>query len=82
MFVTTDMKRAGLFALVSLALLSQVFAVLRPLFPVKPPPPFGNQVIVIGDDLAPGSCKSNHPSTEVRNVQVVTVCYPHLVVFE
>jgi hypothetical protein len=45
------MKCAAAYVLVSLALLSQAFAVLRPLFPVKAAPPCGEQVIVIGDDL-------------------------------
>ena len=44
------MKSAAAFILVSLALSSQAFAVLRPLFPVKPAPPYGDQVIIIGDD--------------------------------
>jgi hypothetical protein len=44
------MKRAAVSILVSLALASQAFAVLRPLFPTKPAPPFGGDAIVIGDD--------------------------------
>ena len=47
------MKCAAVFVIVSLAFLSQAFAVLRPLFPVKPAPPFGDQVIIIGDELVP-----------------------------
>jgi hypothetical protein len=45
------MKWAALSVLLSFALLSQAFAVLRPLFPVKPAPPLGDEVAVIGDDL-------------------------------
>jgi hypothetical protein len=51
------MKRAAVFMFVSLALASEGFAVLRPLFPVKAAPPFSSEVIVIGDDLVPGSAK-------------------------
>jgi threonine synthase len=43
--------------LVSLALLSQAFAVLRPLFPLKPAPPVGDELIVAGEDLVRGSVK-------------------------
>jgi hypothetical protein len=45
------MKWAGLSVLVSFALLSQAFAVLRPLFPIKPAPPFDDQTVGIGDDF-------------------------------
>lgn len=44
------MKCAAVFVLVSIAFVSQAFAVLRPLFPAKPAPPFGGEVITIGDD--------------------------------
>jgi hypothetical protein len=43
--------------LISLTLISQAFAVLRPLFPVKAAPPFSGETIVIGDDLVWGSAK-------------------------
>jgi hypothetical protein len=39
--------------------LSKAFAVLRPLFPVKPAPPFDGQVIIIGNDLIQTSAKRN-----------------------
>ena len=45
-----DMKCAAMFVLVSIASVSQALAVLRPLFPAKPAPPFGGEVIAIGDD--------------------------------
>jgi hypothetical protein len=44
--------------LISLAFVSQVFAVLRPLFPAKPAPPFNGELIITGDDLARGSAKN------------------------
>jgi hypothetical protein len=34
---------------VSIAFVSQAFAVLRPLFPAKAAPPFNGELIVIGD---------------------------------
>jgi hypothetical protein len=51
------MKSAVLFILISLAFASQAFAVLRPLFPAKPAPPFNGEIIIIGDDLVLGSAK-------------------------
>jgi hypothetical protein len=45
------MKCAGAFVIVSFAIASQASAVLRPLFPVKPAPPFSGGAIIIGDDL-------------------------------
>ena len=45
-----DMKCAAVFVIVSIAFVSQTFAVLRPLFPAKPAPPFSGEVITIGDD--------------------------------
>jgi hypothetical protein len=50
-FTPVKMKCAVVFALTSLAFVSPAFAVLRPLFPAKPTPPFSGEVIVIGDDL-------------------------------
>jgi hypothetical protein len=44
------MKCAAVFVLVSIAFVSQTFAVLRPLFPAKPAPPFGGEVTTIADD--------------------------------
>jgi hypothetical protein len=44
------MKCAAGIVLVSIAFVSQAFAVLRPLFPEKAAPPFNGELIVIGDD--------------------------------
>ena len=57
LFPETKMKCAVVSALISLAFVSQVFAVLRPLFPGKPAPPFNGEVIIIGDDSVMGVCK-------------------------
>ena len=54
---TTQMKCAVVSALVSFAFVSQAFAVLRPLFPIKPAAPFNGELIVIGDDLVLRSAK-------------------------
>ena len=43
------MKRAAGIVVVSVAFVSQAFAVLRPLFPAKAAPPFNGELIVIGD---------------------------------
>jgi len=45
------MKFAVVLLLVSFALLPQTFAVLRPLFPLKPAPPLSDELIVPGDEL-------------------------------
>jgi len=50
-FLATKMKFALVFTLISLAAVSQAFAVLRPLFPAKPAPPITGEGIIIGDDL-------------------------------
>ena len=57
LFLATKMKCAVVSALISLAFVSQAFAVLRPLFPAKPAPPFNGEVIIIGDDSVMGVCK-------------------------
>jgi len=44
------MKCAAVFILVLIVFASQTFAVLRPLFPAKPAPPFSGEAITIGDD--------------------------------
>jgi hypothetical protein len=44
------MKWAAAVLIVFLALTSQTFAMLRPLFPVKPEPPLLGGTIIIGDD--------------------------------
>ena len=53
----TKMKCAVVSTLISLAFVSQAFAVLRPLFPIKPAAPFNGEVIVIGDDFVLRSTK-------------------------
>jgi hypothetical protein len=54
---TTQMRYAVVSTLVSLAFVSQAFAVLRPLFPIKPAAPFNGELIIVGDDLALRSAK-------------------------
>jgi hypothetical protein len=54
---TTKMKCAVVSTLVSLTFVSQAFAVLRPLFPIKPAAPFNGELIVIGDDFVLRSTK-------------------------
>jgi hypothetical protein len=44
------MKHAAICIFLTLALAAQASAVLRPLYPVKPTPPFRGQVIIIGSD--------------------------------
>ena len=44
------MKCTVVSALISIAFISQAFAVLRPLVPAKPAPPFNRELIIIGDD--------------------------------
>jgi hypothetical protein len=51
-------KRAVVFTLVSLAFVSQAFAVLRPPFPAKPAAPFDGELIIIEDHLVPESAKT------------------------
>ena len=56
------MKCAAVFTFVSLAFVSQTFAVVRPLFPVKPEPPLSGSAIVIGDDLMQNPSKNSPPA--------------------
>ena len=53
----TRMKCAVVSTLITLAFASQAFAVLRPLFPIKPAAPFNGELIVIGDELVLRSAK-------------------------
>ena len=53
-FVSTRMKCVVMSALISIAFFSQAFAVLRPLVPVKPAPPFNGEPIIIEDDSVAG----------------------------
>ncbi len=54
--------------LISLVFVSQVSAVLRPLFPIKPAAPFNGELIVIGDDLVLRSTKKPliHPRGQAQ----------------
>jgi hypothetical protein len=65
---TTQMKCAVVSALISLMFVSQAFAVLRPLFPIKPAAPFNGELIVIGDDLVLRSAKKPlmHPRRQAQ----------------
>ena len=56
LFLATKMKCAVVSALISIAFVSQAFAVLRPLFPAKPAPPFNGEVIVVEDDSVMEVC--------------------------
>jgi hypothetical protein len=64
LFLATKMKCAVVSALISIAFVSQAFAVLPPVFPAKPAPPFNGELIIIGEDLIPGSAKKRQ---EIRN---------------
>lgn len=44
------MKSLALGVLLSLVLVGQAFAIIRPPYPVKPMPPYHGRFIVIGDD--------------------------------
>ena len=57
LFLATKMKCAVVAALISLAFVSQAFAVLRSLFPAKPAPPFNGELIIIEDDSVMRVCK-------------------------
>ena len=50
-FLAAKMRCAVGFTLISLTLVPQAFAVLRPPFPAKPAPPFNGELIIIRDDL-------------------------------
>jgi hypothetical protein len=63
-FLAAKMKCAVVFTLISLTFVSQAFAVLRPLFPAKPAPPFNGELIIIGDDLVLRFAKKTPESPE------------------
>jgi hypothetical protein len=67
-FLATKMKCAVVSALISIALISQSFAVLRPLFPAKPAPPFNGELIIVEDDSVMG------PQGNARYVTFVGQC--------
>jgi hypothetical protein len=50
-YCSASMRCAVVSIVIALAFAPQAFAVLRPLFPVKPEPPFSGEPIVIRDDL-------------------------------
>lgn len=50
-FVPIKVKCAAVFTLISFAFVAPAVAVLRPLFPAKPVPPYNGELIIIGDDL-------------------------------
>ena len=58
-FHAMKMKSAVLPALISLAFVSQAFAVLRPLVPAKPTPPSAGELIIIGEDLVVGPARKH-----------------------
>lgn len=49
------MKTFALGVLLSLVLLAQAFAIIRPPYPVKPTPPYQGRFIVISDDAKTGT---------------------------
>ncbi|PYL14315.1 MAG: hypothetical protein DMF43_01920 [Verrucomicrobia bacterium] len=55
------MKCAAVFLLVSIALASEGFGVLRPRFPIKAAPPFSGDVIIIGGDVTQNPAKTSLP---------------------
>ena len=67
LFLATKMKCAVVSALISLAFVSQAFAVLRPLFPTKPAPPFNGELIIIRDDSVVGCARKRLLDDPVRH---------------
>ena len=65
--LATKIKCAVASALVSLFFVSQVSAVLRPLFPIKPAAPVGGEYIVVDDELVLRSVKKPRLNIKVRN---------------
>ena len=49
--VITQLKCVVVSGFVLLAFASETFAVLRPLFPIKPTAPVGGEYVVVGDEL-------------------------------
>ena len=66
-FLATKMKCAVVSALISIAFVSQALAVLRPLFPAKPAPPFNGELIIIGDDSVMGYARKRLLDDRVRH---------------
>jgi hypothetical protein len=59
------MKCAAVTVVVSIAIASHAFGVLRPLFPAKASPPFGGGAIIIGDSWV-GHSANKAPATVPR----------------
>ena len=62
--IITQLKCAVVSGFVLFAFASEGFAVLRPLFPIKPAAPTNGEVIVIGDELVLRTAKKpplRHP---------------------
>ncbi len=76
-FFAARVKYAVVSVLISIAFESQAFAVLRPLFPTKPEPPFSGEAIVIRDDLVEKQIQLvdaqviDRPTNEARDAAVV-----------
>ena len=71
-FGATKMKCAVVSTLISLAFVSQGFAVLRPPFPAKAAAPFNGELIIIGDDLVPESAKM--PTASPESATATDIC--------
>jgi hypothetical protein len=63
-FLAAKMRSAVAFTLISLTFVPQAFAVLRPLFPAKPAPPFNGERIIIRDDLVLRPAKKTPENSE------------------
>jgi hypothetical protein len=85
-FLATKMKYAAVSTLIFLGFVSQASAVLRPLFPAKPTPPFSGEAIVIGDDLVRDSAKeASDTNTQVKTMPVLgcnPIVYDEVAVIE
>ena len=64
MHITSIMKRAALAILLSIALGSEAFAILRPRYPARPTPPFRGRVIIIEDDSMKGASRDVSPALQ------------------
>ena len=67
LFLATKMKYAVVSALISIAFVSQTFAVLRPLVPAKPAPPSNGELLIIGDDSVIGCARKRSYMTRGRD---------------
>jgi hypothetical protein len=61
------MRRAAICAVVSLALAAHAFAILRPRYPVRTRPPFGEQIIIIGGDSIGKTAKSENTPAQNKS---------------